>query len=194
RSRNKKESLRLRRERLHPASEAVLDPAGQRLRIEEPEAAGELGRCQSSRKLLQRERISSGLGPESLEHLLVEPTRYRRPHRRAPASPAPRPSTTSSGKPSISSASLASRTANTIAIGSASRRRATNDSAATDSRSSHCTSSTRQTSGCASATSETRLSVARLTRKLSGAGPSVRPNARNSASRCGAGSCSARPS
>ena len=104
------------------------------------------------------------------------------------------PSSTSSGRPSSSWRAFGSRTANSMAIGSAASRRATKDSTDRDSGSSHCTSSITQTSGCSSATYERRLSAARPTRKLAGAGPSVRPKARRSASRCGAGSCSARSS
>ena len=61
-----------------------------------------------------------------------------------------------------------SRTANTIAIRSASRRRATNASACAEPRSSHCASSTRHTSGRSSAASARRLSTARATKKWSG--------------------------
>ncbi len=63
----------------------------------------------------------------------------------ARASSSPSPSTTSSGSPPSSCTSHGWRTANTIATGSASRRRATKDSAWADSRSSHCTSSTTHT-------------------------------------------------
>ena len=43
-------------------------------------------------------------------------------------------------------------------------------------------------------TSERRLSAARPSRKRSGAGPSDKPNAKRSASRCGGGRCSTRSS
>ena len=56
--------------------------------------------------------------------------------------------------------------ANTNATGSASKRRATKASVCAETRSSHCASSTRQSSGCSSATSDTRLSTASPTRNL----------------------------
>ena len=98
------------------------------------------------------------------------------------------PSTRSSGSPASSSAAAGSRTAKTIAMRSASRRRATNASTCAEARSSHCASSTRHTSGRASAASASRLRTARATRKRSGALPSCRPNATPSASCWGAGS------
>ena len=66
----------------------------------------------------------------------------------ARASPSLRPPTTCSGSPANSCSSLAARTANTNPTRSASRRRATNASVCAETRSSHCASSTRQTSGC----------------------------------------------
>ncbi len=53
--------------------------------------------------------------------------------------------------------------------------------------SSHCASSSTQTSGCSSATSDRRPSTARPTRKRSGASPALRPNAVPSASAWGPG-------
>jgi len=97
------------------------------------------------------------------------------------------PPTTISGSPASSLPSLGSRTPNTMAILSASRRRATNASVCAEARSSHCASSTRHTSGSASAASASRLRTARATRKRSGASPSCIPNATRSASRWGPG-------
>ena len=79
------------------------------------------------------------------------------------------------------------RAANTIATGSAPSRRAANPSACTDARSSHCTSSITQTSGRSLATSDSKLSTARPTKKRSGGGPAAMPNAVRSASCCGPG-------
>ena len=110
----------------------------------------------------------------------------------ARASSSSRPSTTSSGSPA--SSSLGARAAKTRPTDSASRRRATNASTCAEARSSHCSSSTTQISGCSSATSESRLSTARPTKKRSGAGPGLTPKAVRSASRCGAGRRSSRSS
>ena len=112
----------------------------------------------------------------------------------ARASPSPRPSTTSSGKPARACSAPDWRTANTRPTESANSRRATNSSACSDARSSHCASSTRHTSGRSSATSDSRPSTARPTRKRSGATPVVNPNAVPNASRCGGGRRSRRSS
>ena len=58
-----------------------------------------------------------------------------------------------------------------MATGSASSRRATKASVCAETRSSHCASSTTQTSGCSSSASASRLRTARPTRKRSGALP-----------------------
>ena len=70
---------------------------------------------------------------------------------RARASGSSRPSSDSCGRPSSARVVVGSRSANIIATGSASRRRATNPSACTDAASSHCASSTRHRSGRSSA-------------------------------------------
>ena len=84
--------------------------------------------------------------------------------------------------------------ANTSPTRSARSRRATNASVCADTRSSHCASSTMHTSGCSSAASASRLRTANPTRKRSGGGPALRPNAVLSASRCGLGRFRRRPS
>jgi hypothetical protein len=113
---------------------------------------------------------------------------------RARASSWPSPSSRSSGRSSVRRSSLGSRTPNTIAIGSASSRRATNPSTCPEAPSSHWKSSTRHSSGCSSATSANRLSVARATSKRSPASPDARPSATRRASCCGSGSASSRRS
>src|SRR5207302_2668781 len=85
-------------------------------------------------------------------------------------SSSPSPPTNNSGSPLNSGASLGSRIANTNPTDSAKRRRATNASARADVSSSHWASSTTQTSGCFSATSENRPRTARPTTKRSGGG------------------------
>ena len=74
--------------------------------------------------------------------------------RSARASASGRPSTTSSGSPAKSPLGL--RAASTKPIDSACNRRATNASTCAEARSSHCSSSTTQISGCSSAASESR--------------------------------------
>ncbi len=95
--------------------------------------------------------------------------------------------------PERSRSSADSRMANTITTPSPARRRATKPSTWADALSSHCVSSTRHTSGCCSAASESRPSVASPTRKRSGAPPDRRPNAVPSASCWGVGRRSRRP-
>ena len=91
----------------------------------------------------------------------------------------------SSGSPARTSSPTPVRAAHTTAIRSARRRRATNPRICAEAWSSHCASSTRQTSGCCSATSANSVSVASPTRNRSGAAPALRPNIVASASRCG---------
>ncbi len=136
-------------------------------------------------QLQQRQRVAARLADDLVTHPRVQ--RRRRAPTPAARARRPRasPSTTSSGNPARSS--LGARAANTSPTDSASRRRATNARTCADARSSHCSSSTRQISGRSSATSESRLRTARPTKKRSGAGPGLTPNAVRSASRCGTG-------
>ena len=106
---------------------------------------------QPARQLEQRERVAARLGDDAVAHPLVQrpgraPSPAARGRRRRRAL---RPR--SSGSPSNSRTSLGSRTANTKPTDSARRRRATNASVCAEARSSHCASSTTQTSGCSSA-------------------------------------------
>ena len=107
------------------------------------------------------------------------------------ASASARPSTTQLRQPGELLGRRSARArAKTIAIRSASSRRATNASTCADARSSHCASSTRHTSGCYSAASASRLEH-RERRRGSGLArsPSLQYRTRSrSASRCGAGS------
>ena len=93
----------------------------------------------------------------------------------------------SSGRPARSPWSGASRAAIKSTTDSASNRRATNASVWTERRSSHCASSTINSTGSCSANPARSCSTARPTRKRSGGGPTPRPNAVARASRCGAG-------
>ena len=71
--------------------------------------------------------------------------------------------------------SLGSRTANTIATDSASSRRATNPRTWREAPSSHWASSTKQSSGCSSATSASRLSAAERDQEAVGRVPGREP-------------------
>lgn len=92
-----------------------------------------------------------------------------------------------SGSPASSLSWLGSRSANRRTTDSAANRRATKASTCAEDRSSHWTSSTRQTSGRSSVASDSRLSAARATRNRSGCVPGRHPNAVASASPWGAG-------
>ena len=76
-----------------------------------------------------------------------------------------------SDSPFRAGTTLGWRTANAMTTDSATSRRATTPSTWADTSSSHWASSTRQTRGRSSATSAIKLSTARPTRKVSGAGP-----------------------
>jgi hypothetical protein len=60
-------------------------------------------------------------------------------------------------------------------------------------RSSHCSSSTKHTRGCFSATSDSRPRIPSPTKNRSGTGPALTPKAVRTASRCGAGKRSGHP-
>ena len=111
---------------------------------------------------------------------------------RASSSASPRSS--NSGRPSKSCLVFGSRTATTIATDSASSRRATKPRIIPEAASSHCASSTRQSSGRSSAAADSRPSTASPTRNRSGTSPDARPKATFSASCCGCGSVSSRSS
>jgi len=102
------------------------------------------------------------------------------------ASASDSPATSISGNPA--STSGRSRTAKTIATGSASRRRATKPNVCSETWSSHWASSTMQSTGRSVAAAASRLNTARPTRKRSGTVPDPRPKATSSAPRCGSGS------
>ena len=138
------------------------------------EAARQLRGAHRARQLQQRERVAARLGDEPLADVLVEPAGDDRGQQRARVLVV-EPVELQLGQ--ARNAGAGSRTANTIATGSASSRRATNPSTCAEASSSHCRSSTTHSSGCVSATSASSVSAARPTRKRSGAAPAVRPNA-----------------
>src|SRR4051794_35672558 len=59
------------RKRLLPAQEALLDAAGKRRRVGEPETAGEVRWRQPLRQLEQRQWVAAGLREDAVPHLLV---------------------------------------------------------------------------------------------------------------------------
>ncbi len=108
------------------------------------------------------------------------------------ASASASPCTCSVGR--LANSSLDARAAKTRPTRSASSRRAASPSACIDARSSHCTSSMRQSKGSSSPTAARRLKTAKPTKNRSGGPLSRRPNAARNASRCGAGTRSNRSS
>ena len=144
------------------------------------------------RQFQQRPRVAPRLGHDPVADLLVE----RACDDRRPAAPAhrarPARCTTSSGRPVRSAGRRAGAPRRPSRSARPARWRATNASACAEARSSHCASSTTQTSGRSPATSDSRLRTARPTAKRSGASPSRRLNAVRSASRCGPGRRSSR--
>ena len=158
-----------RGQRRQPLGEALLDPPRQRHAVGQPEPARELGEgsaCRGSSSSASglprvsatiRSRTRSSSGPATT---VASSSR---------ASRSSSPPTASSGNPSKCRSPLGSRTARTSPTDSAPKRRATNASACAEAASSHCASSTMQTSGRSSATSDSRLKTARPTRNRSGA-------------------------
>ena len=147
RRRDQQQPPRLRRQRRQPAPEAFLDAARQRGGVGQPEPARQLRRRQPARQLQQCERVAARLGHDPIAYPLVErPGDHRRPaapgHRRRPARGPPVPPC-----PPARARRASPRTANTTATDSATRRRATNASTCAEALSSHCASSTTQTSG-----------------------------------------------
>ena len=159
-----------------------------------PNPPATLGRAQPARQLDQRERVAAGLAEDPGPH----PSRRAAPGSSRPAAAGPRrrPAPRSPAPAALGARARrrtrAARTPIPAAppAAGAPRTRAS----APDTRSSHCASSTMHTSGCSSAASASRLRTASPTRKRSGGGPALRPNAVLSASRCGLGSCPRRPS
>ena len=180
-------------QRVEPPPEALLD-AGLRHRAGPAEAARQLRRAHAPRQLEQGQRVAARLRDDPLADALVEPAGDDRRQQGArvlvvePFQPQLRQARRAGARRSARGRRTRSRPARRAA--GAPRTRAP----APEASSSHWRSSTRHSSGCSSATSASRLSVARPTRKRSGAAPDARPSATRSASCCGAGSASSRPS
>jgi len=72
----------LLRQRLEPPTEALLDPAGQPERVDEPEPTRQLSGRHIARQLQQSKRVPLRLGDDPVDHLLIHPPRQdRRQHR-----------------------------------------------------------------------------------------------------------------
>jgi hypothetical protein len=82
RSGGDQQPLRIARERMIPAEEALLDALRQR-RPRKAEPSGQLRRRQAARELQQRERVATGLGDDRLADTLVQrppdPSRKQQP-------------------------------------------------------------------------------------------------------------------
>ena len=146
--RRQDEQLGVGRELVEALGVALLDLAGHRLAVGKPEPAGELGGVPGPRQLEQRERVAVALGDD-----LARRPRHRAGRTRCPgAAPAHRcrrvRRSTSWGSPARTSSPIPVRAAHTSATRSASRRRPTNPRICAEAWSSHCASSTMQTSGC----------------------------------------------
>ena len=142
-------------QRIQLAAEALLDPARQRRRRRQAEAACQLRGRQAARQLQQGQRVTrasrSRSGPAP-----ARPTAKSAPNPAGPARrrPATRPPAARAARQLVPG-TLAP---NTKPTGSAASRRAANPSACAEARSSHCWSSTTQISGRSPATSDRRLS------------------------------------
>ena len=152
------------------------------------EATGQLGGGHAPRQLQQGERVATGLGDDPVADAAVEPAGDDARQQRArillaqPFEVELGQAVEVVGRP----IGPASRTATTIATDSARTRRATKPRTWLEAASSHCASSTRQSSGRSSATADNRPSTANPTRNRSGTSPARRPKATLRASRCGA--------
>ena len=162
RRRDQQQQPRLVGQLLEPPQEALLDPARQRQRLRQPEPARQLRRREPARELQQRERVAARLGDDPVADALVEPARDDGREQRRGRPP----------RPSPPSAQL--RQAHQLALVGRARARRTRSPptppAAVARRSprtwpeapsSHCASSTKQSSGRSSATSASRLSAAK---------------------------------
>ena len=186
--RGEDEQLRVGGEQLEAPRVALLDLAGDRLAAGKAEPAGEVRDVPGAWQLEQRERIAVALGDDLVADRGIQRAVHVVQQQRARIAVA-EPADGQLGEPGedvVADCRCARRTR--ARSRSARRRRATKPRICAEAWSSHCASSTMQTSGCCSATSANSVSVASPTRNRSGAGPALRPNTVASASRCGPGS------
>ena len=144
--RDEKQESRRRRERRQPLPEALLDPRRHRRAAGQPQPACELGRRPATCQLKQRQRVAARRRHDPITTRLSSGPASTVPSSSC-APPSSSPSTASTGRPSRCRSPLGSRTAKTSPTDSAPRRRATKASACAEAASSHCASSTMQTSG-----------------------------------------------
>ena len=81
--RKQQQPPRVTREQLELSSEAALDPSRKVLRSERPKATRQLRRCQPSRQLQQRQRISAHLGNDPIADSFIQLESHRRTEQRA---------------------------------------------------------------------------------------------------------------
>ena len=148
---------------------ALLDLAGRRLVAGETEPAGEVRDVPGAGQLEEREGVATALRDDLVADRGVQRAAHVVQQKRARVGVA-EPWRGSSGSPARTSSPTPVRAAHTIAIRSARSRRATKARICREAWSSHCASSTRQTSGCCSAISARSVSVASPTMNRSGAG------------------------
>ena len=188
RGRGEDEQLRVGREQQEAPDVALLDLARRSVGLSgSPNPPARSAARPRSRQLEQRERVAVALRDDLLADGRVQRAVHVLEQQRARVAVAESVDRQVGQPGEESSSPLPVRAAHTIATRSASRRRATKPRTCAEAWSSHCASSTMQTSGCRSATSANSVSVASPTRNRSGAGPALRPNTVASASRCGAG-------
>ena len=185
--RDEKQQSCRRGQRRQPLSESLLDPLRQRRVVGQPEPARELGRREATRQLEQSQRVAARLGHDPIAHALIERAGdHRREElvRIAVVQPAHGELRQPFKMPLVARVAQARRPSPPTPHRDGARRR---PALCAEAASSHCASSTMQTSGRSSATTDSRLKAARPTRNRSGASPSRKPNAVPSASRCGPG-------
>ena len=159
------------------AQVGLLDSPGQRQRVGQRPPAGKLGRVQRPGQTGQRQRVARGQPHQFVAYGGRQPGRCtgREQLGRRIVGQAGEPEL---GQPGgVERGRFAVRAANSSTTPSASRRRAQKSRASVDGRSSHCASSTRQSSGRSSAASASSDSTASATRNRSGC-PSCRPRRR----------------
>ena len=166
------------RQRLEPLLVARLDAAGQRGLAVEPEAARQLGGRAAARQLEQGERVAARLGHDAIAHALVERAGHdgleQRP-RIAGFQPADDELVQLAEAPLAGGLAHGEDQPGRLRLQAARHER---ERLRPTPRSSHCASSTTQTSGRSSAASDSRPRTASPTRKRSGASPSLEPERR----------------
>ena len=168
--RGEDEQLRVGGELAEAPDVALFDLADDRVAVGQPEPAGEICGVPGARELEQRERVAVALGDDLVADRRIQRAVHVLQQQRARVAVAESVDG-QLGEPGEDVVADARARAQTSATRSARRRRATKPRICAEAWSSHCASSTMQTSGCSSATSANSVSVASPTRNRSGAGP-----------------------